>query len=448
MSNERPQDQVDWAESPEADTSEPTNERKRGWPFGSTPPADQKNWLQRMVGRWLDYLRSSSSSVSEVSDSMSETEHRTITLENNGPTLGVLDEVEVADRYIVRPGATATNGRRFFAAPSPETLDSAELRSFRLADGQIQQSVIHSYDSAIEYVSELRTDGRVVVADGTEQGTTDTPILVEVTGDAEFTIDTSEDSSTAVDCDGEFVYTVQGKTDPTYEIFVAGYDIDTADGANPAPTFTTDIVPSLPAGTWDVRSCRSNGQFLAILLRDGTDYICVFYDIDEQDILFTFTLDIGLTGFGTAQMEWMGDELFVAGSNSAQPANLERLSTAGQKSWDLIGSEGLSGLSTDGDFLYAYSQDNNRLYKIDPHRGSGTSDDDLIVHEEFVPEVDIQASVCDGLVLWYFETDDPASVDGTNFQVRYTGRQSRDFIKVDTSDRHRKPFHHTMIPRD
>lgn len=52
----RPTDDLTWAEDPAALVSEPTNERTRGFPFEFIPPVDQVNWLQRGVGRWIDYF--------------------------------------------------------------------------------------------------------------------------------------------------------------------------------------------------------------------------------------------------------------------------------------------------------------------------------------------------------------------------------------------------------
>lgn len=52
----KPNENPEWAEGDQAEVAEPSNERDNGWPFGYVPGADQKNWLQRMVGRWLLWL--------------------------------------------------------------------------------------------------------------------------------------------------------------------------------------------------------------------------------------------------------------------------------------------------------------------------------------------------------------------------------------------------------
>ena len=72
MTIERPEDDVSWAEDPQAKTSEPVGERGRGWPFQYVPPAEQKNWLQRGVGRWIDYLGQGGrfESLSELIDAL------------------------------------------------------------------------------------------------------------------------------------------------------------------------------------------------------------------------------------------------------------------------------------------------------------------------------------------------------------------------------------------
>lgn len=52
----KPDEEYRWAEGDQAQVSEPENERDSGWPFGFTPPSEQMNWLQRMVGRWIEWF--------------------------------------------------------------------------------------------------------------------------------------------------------------------------------------------------------------------------------------------------------------------------------------------------------------------------------------------------------------------------------------------------------
>lgn len=53
---ERPDEDVQWAEAPGADVQEPAALRPQGWPYGFVPPSAAFNWLQRSVGRWIQWL--------------------------------------------------------------------------------------------------------------------------------------------------------------------------------------------------------------------------------------------------------------------------------------------------------------------------------------------------------------------------------------------------------
>lgn len=53
---ERPDENVEWAESPHAEAEEPEELRLYGWPYGFVPPSAAFNWLQRSVGRWIQWL--------------------------------------------------------------------------------------------------------------------------------------------------------------------------------------------------------------------------------------------------------------------------------------------------------------------------------------------------------------------------------------------------------
>lgn len=53
---QKPNEDMDWAEAPGAQTSEPVNERAAGFPYRYVLPSEQINWLWRAVGRWIAWL--------------------------------------------------------------------------------------------------------------------------------------------------------------------------------------------------------------------------------------------------------------------------------------------------------------------------------------------------------------------------------------------------------
>jgi len=56
--DQKPTDDVEWAEGGGALVDEPDDFRASGWPFGVVPPANHANWLQRSAGRWIKWLAS------------------------------------------------------------------------------------------------------------------------------------------------------------------------------------------------------------------------------------------------------------------------------------------------------------------------------------------------------------------------------------------------------
>jgi len=57
--NSRPSEEASWGESADSsDIDEPSSKRSGGWQFEDVLPHDQLNWIQRMIGRWIEYLDS------------------------------------------------------------------------------------------------------------------------------------------------------------------------------------------------------------------------------------------------------------------------------------------------------------------------------------------------------------------------------------------------------
>ena len=499
MSVDRPDEDVTWAEDPASLVSEPENERQRGWPFGYLPPADQKNWLQRAVGRWIEHLAGSGGtfdSLADASDDLGSGQTASIRVPEEmdaAQFFATVDTGAIPDSKVALAGVVAHDGRRFWANTG-STFDPpvSGLSAFEFRDGAISEVAFSGTDER-QAVS-IASDGhRVAVvwqdfSEGTPSGDW-TLEVYDAAGDLSstlFTATSGDEDFRLVECDGRYVYlaTIEEVTAGNFTVEIRAYDTD-ASGANPAPDWTA-------SDTWadsQVISLASNGRLIAAHIQedDDGDHTAAVYLADGSassgDLFARAQVGRGQAGsvdpiagdYGS--MIWLDGRLYVGvfggagrvieGFSFLEEDTLENPEvepTTFFKDPEHDGPGRAYYLSTDGEYIYcSVSTDTDggfsgieRRYVIDPRITAGIAREIAggnDVNEPFMGSLyrletneDSRradaAGKADGLYLW--------ALGGAPFanQVRImsTQRHARRFYRADTESPNRYPFHHTLIP--
>ena len=495
MSVDRPDDIVKWAEDPASLISEPENERTRGWPFGYLPPADQKNWLQRAVGRWIDHLAQTGSAF----DSMAEA---TEALDVGGSTTIRLHE-DVENRPYFRDlvipfsdtgsvyQVPVTDGRRCFFARTES--DGIGVSAFSLVGGRIEEVAATGRQERITV--DFDSDGRSFVAAwGDAPGGTPSGDYIVDVFDAEGDLTSPQTLSftggeevTGVSCDGgHILVTTRTETESTdvYEFNIYGYTPE-----NLTLDFTFDLPPNGIISGTNFRSgtARSNGDQIALFVVDQDDNRFVFFfhadgskptvspSSDWPDVVaYTEILstDTGLMSAGS--ILWIGPTLYVGTDSAVGSGAVSRINTISFDPSEYQGeveSETVwrgdsldygviaADLSTDGRYLYTsvfdVATNETAIVALDTQRVehrevTGIADGVIWLAEEYIhhlddADYDARMSIaCDGFYIWASDGDYSG---GTNdVRLLSTNTLARRFVRADETSKHRSPFHHTLIP--
>ncbi|WP_406672405.1 hypothetical protein [Natronospira sp.] len=536
MSIDRPTEDPTWAEDPESLISEPENERARGWPFGYFPPADQKNWLQRAVGRWIDYLdRTGGGTFGEPAEAAEIMEPRataSIAVPPGVPLSreldDLLDPLDVVDDSASTQSigrVPVSDGRRVFITEIIEFSSPfrGRVAAFEVRDGEIQRADDTGIFGEDIAPTAIDTDGHSLAVITEAVGGDDRRTLsaYDADGDLEeprwrydHESEVEEFDASHVVCYGEWIAWVRmlDDTGSGTRFFVEGFAADQT-GEVSEPDWSLEINAAGDLESTEEYVCSgiaSNGEFLAVHIHgdsnnttDVTNDSFVFLldangetpdiDVDQPDTVGIY--EVASTTVGKPSMPhsdlrtvvWSGNRCYVGTRSDVRGIESFHFRHVPDYSdysdlvkptldlyWrsDTFGPpEGAGGvqvfLSTDGeDLLFSSGADPASLHYrvLCDLRATvigiqvGIDDPETAIRTQMVFEadpgddwderVDSFASI-DGLYGWSVAGSIDEGSPGAPpkaLRALSLGRQSRQMVRTDPTDRFNRPFHGVLIP--
>ena len=342
MSVDRPDEIVSWAEDPASLINEPENERKRGWPFGYLPPADQKNWLQRAVGRWIDYLAHGGSfrEVYDLIDALETGDTSTLAVDQ-APVGDLYGAIESSDDIL----AIDVDGKRVYWIDDTGTLHSALVEDIDVRES-FDLTTIAGFDAS-EFVG-LSSNGAKVAVAFTDSSGAD-----------------QEGNSALFDVDDLTLDWSESVTATSTDVTIAALEIVgdsllvTVDVAGSRQSQRIDLATETVISDFDSDTSAvilaTNGQSI-LMNRSGNNV--ALHDLDFNEI---WTLDVGASDVFAAMdrercfISVSGNELHVVNASRVAPDAYIAFETPGE--YQVISDAPFGAVEIDADRIYidAYS---------------------------------------------------------------------------------------------
>ena len=503
MSVDRPVEIVSWAEDPASLINEPENERTRGWPFGYLPPADQKNWLQRAVGRWIDHLSqngSSFDSMAVAADALDVGGSATIRLPDDvdnrayfSPLIGGLSP---APDSVFNFGALAVDGRRTFVASADTVNPFTSLVALTFEDSRIGFDVTGPGVEE-DLIQDLKSDGKTLVARWQEfdggSPTGDTRIeFYDAGGDlsspvsAEVFAGSVETVQDVIAIGSHVVVATKNVTTDTITLY--GFETE-----NYTVDWELDLreAGAIAGGAFNTGrgGVASNGEFISVYVTDGTDRFVFFFNADGTppdgspstdwpDVIGYAEILPTDAGIGvSAQSLWIGDTCYIGtgsavGAGAISAVQLRELKSPSEyvgeidpeivwRGSSLSTGDYVASMTTDGRRIYANvtdSADNSDVVfvALDTLRREqrdipGIGDDVHWLVEDYILQINdpdqdtTDAIACDGMYIWCVRGvigSDPIN----RVDLLSTAKHAQKFHRVDGGSRFRRPFHNLLVP--
>lgn len=399
----KPTDDLTWAEDPAALVAEPTNERTRGFPFEYIPPVDQVNWLQRAVGRWVNWISGGGKykGSTEASQKLLPGDVGVMTLPDGfqAGRAGEPTGVTIVDASGVGFGEGVHDGELYYVpyydvfAPGTPAIES-EVRVYAIDEetGPFMVSALPVPDGEL---SSPRVNGEVIALSNTVLGSTGV-VSVQVKdastatgfadrfslGAASLPASVTGSSQVALSGDRLWVLVPEDTGGGVNRFELRGWDLDLV-GADPTPSIVLDIEPLGPLNTAGVSAIFEGSCSDRLLVRftgtvntpDATYWIVVdatgdFVGGDAEYINATHKVAPPSSAYSLSNIKWRfsddGGVLYgsvESASDDVQligyilpdaPASTVDLETPDYLGELQAGTEGVRGFDISGDRAWVF----------------------------------------------------------------------------------------------